>query len=107
MRTRPSQPVTRHPQPVSGNQKPSHAYNTRALGSRFRKAGMAGRESDRRKSMTAVRSKLWSAGAVLAMTVLPLSAQDLASFEKKTTVKVLDNGLTIVIMERPEAPVLS
>src|SRR5713226_8118897 len=35
-----------------------------------------GRESNRRKSMTAVRSKLWSAVVVLAMAVLPLSAQD-------------------------------
>lgn len=34
-------------------------------------------------------------------------AQDLASFEKRTTVKKLDNGLTIVICERPEAPVFS
>ncbi|WP_433963863.1 M16 family metallopeptidase [Tunturiibacter gelidiferens] len=34
-------------------------------------------------------------------------AQDLASFEKRTTVKVLPNGLTLVICERPEAPVFS
>ena len=34
-------------------------------------------------------------------------AQDLASFEKRTTVKKLANGLTIVICERPEAPVFS
>ena len=33
--------------------------------------------------------------------------QDLASFEKRTTVKKLDNGLTIIICERPEAPVFS
>src|ERR1035441_9569826 len=33
--------------------------------------------------------------------------QDLASFEKRTTVKKLSNGLTIVICERPEAPVFS
>ena len=33
--------------------------------------------------------------------------QDLASFEKRTTVKKLANGLTIVICERPEAPVFS
>ena len=31
-------------------------------------------------------------------------AQDLASFEKRTTEKVLPNGLTVVILERPEAP---
>ncbi len=34
-------------------------------------------------------------------------AQDLASFEKRTHVKVLPNGLTIIICERPEAPVFS
>src|ERR1700685_926636 len=34
-------------------------------------------------------------------------AQDLASFEKRTTVKKLANGLTIIICERPEAPVFS
>src|SRR6202030_1566631 len=33
--------------------------------------------------------------------------QDLASFEKRTTVKKLANGLTVVICERPEAPVFS
>ncbi len=35
------------------------------------------------------------------------SAQDLASFEKRTTVKVLPNGLTLIVCERPEAPVFS
>jgi len=34
-------------------------------------------------------------------------AQDLASFEKRTHVKVLPNGLTLVVCERPEAPVFS
>ncbi len=34
-------------------------------------------------------------------------AQNLASFEKRTTMKTLDNGLTVVICERPEAPVFS
>src|SRR6202162_4999227 len=34
-------------------------------------------------------------------------SQDLASFEKRTTVKKLANGLTIIICERPEAPVFS
>src|SRR5271154_1413385 len=33
--------------------------------------------------------------------------QDLASFEKRTTVKKLANGLTIILCERPEAPVFS
>ncbi len=34
-------------------------------------------------------------------------AQDLSSFEKRTTVKKLANGLTVIICERPEAPVFS
>src|SRR6516162_9882910 len=33
--------------------------------------------------------------------------QDLASFEKRITVKVLKNGLTVILCERPEAPVFS
>ncbi len=36
-----------------------------------------------------------------------MSAQDVASFEKRVTVKKLDNGLTLIICERPEAPVFS
>src|SRR5207302_1804246 len=35
------------------------------------------------------------------------AAQNVASFEKRITVKKLPNGLTIVICERPEAPVFS
>src|SRR4029077_7450165 len=35
------------------------------------------------------------------------AAQDIASFEKRITVTKLDNGLTVVICERPEAPVFS
>lgn len=35
------------------------------------------------------------------------SAQDLASFEKRTSVRKLDNGLTVIILERREAPVFS
>jgi predicted Zn-dependent peptidase len=34
-------------------------------------------------------------------------AQDVASFEQHITVKKLDNGLTVIIMEQPEAPVFS
>ena len=34
-------------------------------------------------------------------------AQDLASFEKHITVKTLANGLTVIVYERPEAPVFS
>src|SRR5579864_3969257 len=36
-----------------------------------------------------------------------IHSQDLASFEKRITVQKLANGLTVVIMERPEAPVFS
>ncbi len=36
-----------------------------------------------------------------------LHAQDVASFEKRITVKKLKNGLTVMLMERPEAPVFS
>jgi predicted Zn-dependent peptidase len=43
---------------------------------------------------------------VLALSTLA-PAQDLASFEKRITVKKLDNGLTVIIYERPEAPVFS
>jgi predicted Zn-dependent peptidase len=35
------------------------------------------------------------------------SAQDVGSFEKRITVKKLPNGLTLLICERPEAPVFS
>src|ERR1700747_2670012 len=35
------------------------------------------------------------------------TAQDLSAFDKRTTVKTLPNGLTVVILERPEAPVFS
>jgi predicted Zn-dependent peptidase len=40
-------------------------------------------------------------------TVLAAQGQDLQAFEKRITTKVLPNGLTIIICERPEAPVFS
>jgi len=43
----------------------------------------------------------------LFFSVTAISAQDLASFEKRITVHKLANGLTVVIMERPQAPVFS
>jgi len=46
------------------------------------------------------------AALLLALT-LPLAAQDMASFEKRVTVKTLPNGLTVLILRRPEAPVFS
>ncbi len=45
-------------------------------------------------------------GFVVTMAALA-AAQDVALFEKRTTVKVLDNGLTVIICERHEAPVFS
>ncbi|HKS96709.1 MAG TPA: pitrilysin family protein [Terriglobia bacterium] len=47
------------------------------------------------------------AGALLVLGVAWAPAQDVKSFEKRVTVKVLDNGLTVVICERHEAPVFS
>ncbi|MGC2476515.1 MAG: pitrilysin family protein [Candidatus Sulfotelmatobacter sp.] len=52
------------------------------------------------------RRILKTAVLVLLLSAFAL-AQDVASFEKRVTVKKLDNGLTIVICERPEAPVFS
>lgn len=37
----------------------------------------------------------------------PLLAQDLESFEDKTTIHTLDNGWTFILVERPVAPVFS
>ena len=46
--------------------------------------------------------------AFLLLVALPLvKAQDIASFEKRVTVKKLPNGLTLMVLERPEAPVFS
>jgi predicted Zn-dependent peptidase len=47
------------------------------------------------------------AGLLLLAAALPLTAQDLASYEKRVTVKTLPNGLTVVLWRRPEAPVFS
>ncbi len=45
--------------------------------------------------------------ACLLLFLVPAWAQDVASFEKRVTVKKLSNGLTVVICQRPEAPVFS
>src|SRR5271167_5162197 len=45
--------------------------------------------------------------ALLLFSAVITRAQDLASFEKRITVKVLPNGLTLIVCERPEAPVFS
>ena len=49
---------------------------------------------------------LKSFATILILAALA-AAQDVASFEKRTAVKKLANGLTVVICERPEAPVFS
>ena len=62
--------------------------------------------------MRKVRECLGRTGALAGILALVLwvgraSGQDLASFERRTTVKVLPNGLTLIVCERPEAPVFS
>ena len=64
----------------------------------------AGHQKPSRRKMT--YPKLQLAAFVLAISTLA-AAQDVASFEKRITVKKLDNGLTVLICERPEAPVFS
>src|ERR1039457_3164015 len=44
---------------------------------------------------------------LLLVAAVPLAAQDLASYEKRVSVKTLSNGLTVVFWRRPEAPVFS
>ncbi|HYG98915.1 MAG TPA: pitrilysin family protein [Terriglobales bacterium] len=46
---------------------------------------------------------------LLAVVALPVAAQQdlIASFEKRITVNKLHNGLTVLVCERPEAPVFS
>src|SRR5579863_4468088 len=53
------------------------------------------------------RSRIFSLFLTALLLATLASAQDLASFEKRITVKKLSNGLTIVLCERPEAPVFS
>ena len=51
--------------------------------------------------------------AILACTIAPAFSQapmsgfDVAAFETRITTKVLPNGLTLIVCERPEAPVFS
>src|SRR5687767_10205347 len=52
-------------------------------------------------------SLLRKAAWLLLLCALPALAQDVASFEKRTTVRKLNNGLTVVVVERPGAPVFS
>src|SRR2546427_12859639 len=45
--------------------------------------------------------------APILFLVALAAAQNLASFEKRITVRKLNNGLTVVLCERPEAPVFA
>jgi predicted Zn-dependent peptidase len=47
------------------------------------------------------------AGTLMAMAARVGWSQDLKSFEQRITTKVLPNGLTLLICERPDAPVFS
>ena len=58
------------------------------------------------------RISFWSWKGALALLALAMAwqcalAQDLKSFEQKITTKVLPNGLTLILCNRPEAPVFS
>ena len=44
---------------------------------------------------------------ILLLASLVAAGQDVASFEKRITVKKLPNGLTVLVCERHEAPVFS
>jgi predicted Zn-dependent peptidase len=54
-----------------------------------------------------MKFRLFKLLAAVLMLAALAGAQDLSSFEKRITVKKLENGLTVVICERPEAPVFS
>src|SRR5260370_1334114 len=57
--------------------------------------------------MKSYASRFFALISCLLLFALAGHAQDIASFEKSITVKKLPNGLTTIIMERPEAPVFS
>ncbi len=55
-------------------------------------------------------SWVWKGFPALMLAAMSLAAaqgQDLKSFEQRITTKVLPNGLTLIVCERPEAPVFS
>ncbi|HEV2619204.1 MAG TPA: insulinase family protein, partial [Acidobacteriaceae bacterium] len=54
-----------------------------------------------------IRRRIAVALAFAMGLTVAAQAQDVASFEKRITVKVLPNGLTLIVYERPEAPVFS
>src|SRR6267143_4099836 len=54
-----------------------------------------------------VKHRILKIAALLFVLSALSVAQDVASFEKRITVKKLPNGLTLLICERPEAPVFA
>lgn len=48
-----------------------------------------------------------AAGFLMLIVATTVMGQDLASFEGRTTMRTLDNGLTVIVVERHEAPVFS
>ena len=57
-----------------------------------------------------MRERLFPALQIVIMVSVFMAvagAQDIASFEKRITVKKLDNGLTVVLLQRNEAPVFA
>ncbi|GAC1439088.1 MAG: insulinase family protein [Thermoanaerobaculia bacterium] len=57
--------------------------------------------------MKTIRKAIGAAAVLAVLSAASLQAQDLASFEKRTTVRKLSNGLTVIFLERHEAPVFS
>src|ERR1700741_2488278 len=54
-----------------------------------------------------MKNRFMIAGVSILLWSALAASQDVASFEKRVTVKTLPNGLTVLICERPEAPVFS
>jgi predicted Zn-dependent peptidase len=54
-----------------------------------------------------MRHRILNSLALILLLAAAAAAQDVASFEKRVTVKILPNGLTAIVCERPEAPVFS
>ncbi|MGB8062025.1 MAG: pitrilysin family protein [Candidatus Sulfotelmatobacter sp.] len=54
-----------------------------------------------------MKYRTWQIACLVLLVSAVALGQDVASFEKRVTVKKLPNGLTLLICERPEAPVFS
>jgi predicted Zn-dependent peptidase len=70
-------------------------------------AGPSGPAAGRVSRATLAAAALVTAAAALATASAPAAAQNLASFAARTTVHVLPNGWTFILVERPVAPVFS